>query len=73
MRAMKARENNFGFIGSFLDLNTISAKRQISASRAAKQNYIRTAKRTNKELEYRKLCLHDQKKREIDAPQEKQT
>jgi hypothetical protein len=27
----------------------------------------------NKELEYRKLCLHDQKKRKADAPQEKQT
>jgi hypothetical protein len=44
MRAMEAREDTFGFISIFLDLNTISAKRQkIFASKAAKQNYISTA------------------------------
>jgi hypothetical protein len=45
---------------------------KIFASRAAKQNYIRTPKCTNKGLEYRKWCLHDQKKRKVGAPQGKQ-
>jgi hypothetical protein len=45
---------------------------EISASRAAEQNYIRTPKCKNKGLKYIKWSLHDQKKRKVDAPQGKQ-
>jgi hypothetical protein len=50
MRAMEAREDTFGFISSFLDLNTISAKRQkMYASKAAEQNHISTANAKTKD------------------------
>jgi hypothetical protein len=43
MRAIEAREDTFGFISIFLDLNTISAKRQKSLHQRLQSKTITTA------------------------------